>query len=347
MNNAKLVDAIVKAFADQDALKAWVGLRVPGARVASIFSGGTLDRHVFEFWEWAQAHTREIEVLQLLADHPPVGGTQLASMIYLASDGVVRSRASMQMGIPPIAPVKDWFVTKRPFVNRKEFRDALETLDVAQDGSDSVLLIDGDRSSGKSFGIRFAKRVAPPGFIEVDPAEWGTVKMTAADVAAILTTTLDDPPKIDLTKEDEAVPRLFELVKQKLKGTGAWVIADHCQRGNLTRAAESLLLKLSSAIEGGSLPGVRMIMADVDREKLSPTLKKNSRYDRAALPSREHVRLWCESLSAHIGKPCTAVVLDEIVNDVFKGLADPPAIESLVEIIEDRLSEAFARISRC
>ncbi len=285
---------------------------------------------------WVVAHVANV----------PAGAVRLASVIFAATNGAITPVASTQSGIPPVHPVRDWFVTKRPFANRHTLRDALDTFAGAQDGSDSVLVIEGEKYSGKSYGVRLARRVAPNGaFIDVDPAEWDAVPMTVADVAAILTGTTDQPPRVDLTKEDEAVPKLLATVKQRLKGSGTWIIVDNFNRANLTRAAATLLLKVADAIEAGSLPGVRLILADIDRSKLSRPLKQRSRRDRADLPDRNAVREWCDTLATHMGKDIDAS-LNQMVDDVFAGLTDPPPREVLVELLEERLSDAYARIAR-
>ena len=47
-----------------------------------------------------------------------------------------------------------------------------------------MLVIDGDRFSGKSYSIRFAVQCAPPDrFVIVDIGEWGETPMTAKDLA--------------------------------------------------------------------------------------------------------------------------------------------------------------------
>ena len=73
----------------------------------------------------------------------------------------------------------------------------------------------------------------------------------------------------------------------KLKGTKSWVIIDHCNRSVLTRPAADLIIELAGTIENGLLPGVKLILADIERTNLPGVLPYRSHHDRAVLPNED------------------------------------------------------------
>ena len=180
-----LRDAIVSEFKTIAAFEAWIALHIPDENVANIVRQNVLfDERAFDFIQWFTAKGRETEVLQKLADDPPNGSRILPNLIFVATLGGVLAAVNTRTGIKPIDPHDDWFVTQRPFANRKKLRDVLKVLDQSQPGADSVLVIEGERFTGKSYSIRFAVQCAPQErFVVVDIAEWGETPMTAKDLA--------------------------------------------------------------------------------------------------------------------------------------------------------------------
>jgi hypothetical protein len=128
----------------------------------------------------------------------------------------------------------------------------------------------------------------------------------------------------------------------KLKGTKAWVIIDHCNRSVLTRPAADLLVELAGSVENGFLPGVKLILADIERAKLPGALPYQSHLDRAVLPDETAVRLWVESLATHLEKTVTPERISQFVTEAFDGIkivigqpgatgaAPPPAVQPVV-----------------
>ena len=344
MDVALLQRAIVDAFQSKDALDNWVSLH-SGEQVDNVLTKGRLDERATELIKWAEASGKTTTILQALADNPPNGSTTLPAIISLLTANEVQPTAARRRGIPPIAPHRDWFVTSRPFANRQDLRDVLETLDAAAPGPDSVLVIDGDHLSGKSYSIRFAVQCAPPDrFVVVDVHDWQESILNAKVLAENIDPAHGTYAPFDETKESAAVPNILAWLSSRLQGRRHWIIVDHCSRGNLTEAAESLLFKLAGKIEKGFLPGTRLVLADVQRSRLPDSLKTKSRYDRAALPTREHVKLWCKTLGHHIGKPPTSTTLDEYVDEVFAGVTTATSNSDFVTLLEERLSTVFDKI---
>lgn len=342
-----LRDRLVTEFNDPQVLQDWVATHVSDENVHNILTGATLAQLTFALLTWALARSRLDEILQKLADDPPNASRTLPNIIYVWSGGTIQAAVARRNGIPPIAPSKDWFVTRRPFANRSKLRDLLEGLDTAGPGPDSVLVIDGDRFSGKSHGIRMAIQCAPQDrFTAIDIADYDTTVMNAADLAhAIDGFKSADFPPFDPTKEDDAVGRLTGWVTAKLTNSRRWLIIDHCSRANLSRPAGALLTKLAGTIERGALPGVRLIVADVDRTKLPGALPWGSGYDKAELPDRNAVTSWCETLGVHIGKPpLTPDQITDYLDTVFGGITPGAAPDQYASLVEAGLAKVFSRI---
>lgn len=338
-----LAATLVSEFQTIAAFETWITKHILDENIANIVrQNGLFDQRAFDFIQWFTAKGREAEVLQMLADDPPNGSRVLPNFIFVATFGEVEPAVNVRTGIKPIDPHDDWFVTQRPFANRRKLRDDLKVFDQAQPGADSVLVIEGDRFTGKSFSIRFAVKCAPQDrFVIVDIGDWGDTPMNAKDLTRALggakgrARPSEDFPSFDLTKEDEAVPRLLMWLTETLMGTKAWVIIDHCNRPVLTRAASTLLVKFASKIESGFLPGVKLIVADIDRTKLPGALPHGSRHDRAVLPDEAAVRQWCESFATHLNKAVTPQQISDFVNEVFNGITiligppPPPVVAPL------------------
>jgi hypothetical protein len=148
-----------------------------------------------------------------------------------------------------------------------------------------------------------------------------------------------DFPGFDETKEDSAVGPMLMWISAKLKGTKTWVIVDHCNRSVLTRPAADLLVELAGSVETGLLPGVKLILADIDRAKLPGALPYRSHYDRAVLPNEESVQQWVEALAKHLEKAVTPQQVSEFVAGAFDGIevvigqpAAPPAAQPVAAV---------------
>jgi hypothetical protein len=344
-----LRDAIVGDFESPDAARMWIDTWIktafPSENVNNVFYGDKFDTMAHALLKWAVAVGALAALMQELADRPPGGKRLLRGVVFVVSRGMITARGAG--GAAPIEPHKDWFVTRRPFANRLELRKALATFDNAEPGPDSVMVIEGDKSSGKSYSVRFARQCAPPKrYVPVDVAHFESGQMNVEDLTRALAPqggADDSVPEVDLTKENEAVPRLFTWLKSKLANTNTWLIVDHCDRPNLTEAARALLIVIARAIDDLSLPGVRLILADIARSKLPESIRVHGRYDRAALPTEQHAREWCRDLAAHLGRQCDEAEAATMAADVFKCVRTIPK-EEVPFAIEQGLARAARRI---
>jgi hypothetical protein len=319
----KLIDAIVSEFQTIPAFETWISLQIPENVANIVRPNGRFDERVYDILQWLVSRNAETDVLQAMADDPPNGSVVLPNVIYAVTLGEVEADANKRNGVKPIDPHDDFFVTQRPFANRKKLRDVLKVFDQAQPGADSVLVIDGDRFTGKSYSIRFAVQCAPKErFVAVDIGRWGTKKqLNVRDLVQLIDGYKNqDLPSYDDTKEDSAVGPMLMWLTAKLKGTKTWVIIDHCNRPILTRPALDLLTELAGSIENGFLPGVKLILADMDRAKLPGALPYRSHYDRAVLPDEAAVSQWVQSLATHLEKTVSEQQVTNFVAQAFDGI---------------------------
>jgi len=281
-------------------------------------------------------------LLRELMDHPPRDRQKMEFLVFLMSGGAVR-RSQTAHGWPP--PPDGWFVSSRPFVDRDDLRRLLRELASAAPGPASVLVIEGDRQSGKSHGIRMAIPCAPADRVVIDIDEWGEASpMRADDLARAIDNYTDRPndnfPAFDPTKEDEAVPRLLAWLVAKLRGRNAWIIIDHLNRPALTRAAYDLVCKLAGRVGIGELTNIRMVIAGIERNALPGGLAWGAKRDMAILPDPERFKDWCRSLAQHTNKPCDDPLISTLVNDVFNSGGTNPGVLGL----ERRIAAAAEKI---
>jgi hypothetical protein len=342
------VKVMQEEFRTPNALITWLTQYVRDENPHTILGANAAFRdQVISLSTWLESNGKEAKVWQLLADHPPRAGNAVPLMIYFISNATIKPGGST---FPPLPPHRSLFTTERPFANRTNLRALLETFGAAVPGANSVLLIGGERSSGKSYSLRLVRDCAAPNeFHSVDFSTWGSVQIHAWDLAAMMY-----PPalaevvadKFDPTKEESVVPRLLSWLKGKLHpGPQRWIVIDHCSRPNLTNAAQSLLYLFAAELANGSLPEVRLVLADLGAMKLPPDLKGRTRADTADLPDRKAVREWCDNLSTYMSKSLTSVELEGYVDEVFAGFQGTPPRMQFAEVLEPRLNEVHAKIA--
>ena len=129
----QLVDAIVSEFQTIAAFETWISLHILDENVANIVrQNGLFDAAGLRFppvVRSRRAATRKC--CRSSADDPPNGSRVLPNLIFVATLGEVQAAVNTRTGIKPIDPPDDWFVTQRPFANRKRLRDELKVFDQA------------------------------------------------------------------------------------------------------------------------------------------------------------------------------------------------------------------------
>lgn len=341
----KLVDAFLTIGGLQD----WLIKHLPS--YLRYLSQGSLNEEMPNLMMSSLAEDGMWTLLQQLVDHPPL--PDIPGIIFAFTMGEIKAQArKSSLGLPPVQPHENWLVAGRPFVNRKSLRDHLKKLDDSE-GAESVLIIDGDKLTGKSFSVTFAMSfdTAKASPEPLDLSAW-TSTGTILDARALATTIAGDEqgcPPFDLTKENEAVPHLMRWLAGKLKGKNIWVIIDHCNQRVLTDGAHRILIELAKRLRDGYLANLRLILVDFDRNELPMDWRDLVRYDHSALPDEKAVKEWCESLAMAAKRRYLTDAPAQWAKDVFSGLSGSNYPEGLSEgaRLERQLNKTLSAIQSC
>ncbi len=348
-DRALLIDELRKAILTVDALHTW--LRAHYAAALPELLPGTLRDELTNLLVWAEGDGDILFLLQKLADHPP--SAAIPFMIYAYTHTQIKPQEEKtNRGLPPVSPDKSWFAASRPFVNRAPLRDHLRELEHSA-GAESVLVIDGDPRTGKSFAVSLALgfEIARKSQIPLDIDDFARVGMQMdARNLAVLIAGGDEAgcPLFDETKEDEAVPRLLYWLTSKLKAKSQWIIIDHCNRRVLTRGARTLLGDLVARLRSGALPDVRLILVDFDLKALPDEWRDSVRHDSARLPDEHCVAEWCEQLASAAQRQCSADAPEQWARHVFSVLDTRSRSDgSWHSELERQLHQVFKQIMAC
>jgi hypothetical protein len=338
-----LVEVLVPLFVNRSQLRDWVTRNVH-TLVDDILVNPTITAQVTDLIRWAEAEGELGKVLQSLSDDPPdTGKAGLPVFLEIFTQGRVKAKANG--GAMPVLPHESWLAATRPFVNRDTLRQVLSTFDAADLGADSVLIIEGDRRSGKTHSVRLARICAPANRLKaVNIKDWGEGLVNVGELAEALAGS-SIVPAFDPTKEDAEGPRLLKWLVGKLQSLlpTIWVVVDHCNSLTMTRPARELLIGIASTIEAGNLSNVRLILIGFDRATLPDSLSWASRHDKAELPRAKEVRKWCESLASHEQKKFCQADIDSFLTEVFAGHPDPSNATMNPEV-EPRLFSVYRKI---
>jgi hypothetical protein len=345
LNKNTLLPVLREALVDIAGLRACFEKFYPKIQADNVLTGNTLDLQTLALLNWAESEGRLNDLLQKLVDDPPHGHSGLEYTIFALTQGeIMKTKTSDR---PQVQPYQDWFAADIPFVDRSDLRKHLEELAGSPPGPRSVLVIEGQDLSGKTHSTRLAKQCQPADrLVSIDINDYQT-RFNALDLARGIMQYRDEEglPPFDPTKENDAVPRLLSWLIGKLKTRKMWLIIDHCNRQSMTDAARELLLMLTQRVEQGELPNVRLILVDVERNKLPGRLKFATRHDIATPPSVDHIRKWCKSLSDAARRNNSVDQLNRWADEIFIGLdqsfGDPQ--ERYLEL-ENRLRNTAEKI---
>lgn len=311
-----LWNELKRVFVAVDNLKAWLRTYYPWALQKLTEKG--LEVELTNLLQESNAEDGRQALLQALCDHPP--DPALPPMIYAFTLGAIKQR-TVQYGQLP--PHQRSFVASRPFVNRTNLRQQLQELANSKGGK-RILVIDGDSRTGKSFAMNMALETEEADrvqwLVDVDNYARFALELDARKFAVEIVGHEKDCPSFDITKEEEAVPRLMTWLARELQDKKIWIIIDHCNRQVMTRGARNLLKLLVDALYRGGLRGVRLILADFNRAELSPQLQSTIRYDRAELPARQHVEEWCRQVATLENRAFDPGEPEQWTDDVFADL---------------------------
>jgi len=345
-----LCQKLIESFLTIGALQEW--LRAHYAAALPQLAMGNLPTELMNLMAWASSVDGMRTLLQKLVDDPP--SLEIAPIIYGLTSGEICPRRPINpYGLPPVPAHQSWFAADRPFVDRKQLRDHLMDLDQSQ-GARQILIIDGERRTGKSFAICLAQRFdgarnAPRPPLNLDNFARVGARLSARELAIEIAGGDDQGcPSYDDTKEDEAVPHLVQWLTGKLKGATRWVIIDHCNRLVLTQAARSVLASLAEELWNGYLPNLRLILVDFDRNALPAGWRDQVRYDHAELPDEQRVAEWCEQLATAAKRQIPSGAPAQWAHEVFCGLGGLDQTDGSWHAgLERQLRQAVKHVMAC
>lgn len=332
-----LWEQLLRAFGVLAELNNWLARNLPS--MLPELGPGNLSTELMNLFRASNAEDGRQALFQALCDDPP--DPTIPPMIFAFTLGAIRSKTPYAAQLPPH---QRSFVASRPFVNRTNLRKQLQELATSAGGK-RILVIDGDSRSGKSFAMSMALETEEPDRVQwpinIDDYATSGLTLNARDFAVAIVGHEDGCPAFDLTKEDEAVPRLMTWLAKELQNRKIWIIIDHCNRQVMTRAAGRMLKLLADRLYQGGLNGVRLILADFNRNELPPQLQSTIRYDRAELPAQQHVEDWCRQVATLENREFDPAEPAKWADDVFAGLqAYPRSDGSWHMAFEQRLMRA-------
>jgi len=312
----RLWEQLLRAFRVIGELNNWLARNLPS--MLPELGPGNLSTELTTLLRASDAQDGRQALFQALCDDPPDPDIPYAIFVY--THGTIKSKTPYAAQLPPHQRT---FVASRPFVNRTNLRKQLQELATSAGGK-RILVVDGDSRSGKSFAMSMALETAEPESVQwpinIDDYATSGVTLDAREFAIAIVGHENGCPAFDLTKEDEAVPRLMTWLATELQNKKIWIIIDHCNRQVMTRAAGRLLKLLVDRLYQGGLNGVRLILADFNRNELPPQLQNMIRYDRAELPVLQHVEEWCRQVAKLEQREFDEAEPAQWANDVFAGL---------------------------
>jgi hypothetical protein len=315
-----LWEELISAFGDVEGLRSWLRARLPEAQRDLV--AGKLPEVLGTLMRTADARDGAASLYQELVDHAP--SSRVPGMIYAISKGAIVPRQAADQGQPNVPPYQRWFVFSRPFVDRTHLRSQLQQLATTEGGPESILVIEGERRTGKSMAVSLAVGVEDKSEeripIDIDVFASSSAGINARDLAVTIADTEEDCPAFDITKEDEAVPHLVRWMTQKLRKSKRWIIIDHCNREFMTRGAQNVLKLLAKQLGIGAMQGVRLILADFSRAEVEKAVGYRVRYDRAVLPTEQQVEEWGRDFATKARKVFDKDDPAKWASSVFKGL---------------------------
>jgi hypothetical protein len=322
---------LIAAFGNVQGLQNWLNAHLPAALPDLV--PGTLDVVLRVLLQTAEARDGAMALYQELVNYPP--STNVPGMIHTITGGAITPRQASD-GLPVVPSHLRWFVFRRPFVDRTHLRSQLQELAHSDGGPDSILVIEGERRTGKSLAVSLAlgvkeesrnrRRIDIDGFGNSDEK----ININARDLAVAIAGTEEGCPKFDITKEAEAVFTLNQWLKEVLNKetfdektrvqTDRWILIDHCDRKFMTRPARNLLKKFAEELQAGAMQGVRLILADFSLNELPEAWRSQVRHDQALLPTQGQVEEWSRDLATKAHKVFDQDAPAEWASSVFKDL---------------------------
>jgi hypothetical protein len=350
-----LRDELILAFGDFEGLRSWLTANLPAALQSLVPEA--IDVAVGRLMRAAAARDGSASLYQELVNYPPSSNVQ--GMIYAITKGAITPRQAGD-GLPDVPSHLRWFVFKRPFVDRTHLRSQLQELAHSEGGPESILVIEGDRRTGKSLAVSLALGVKNESVfrrrINIDAFGNSDAGINARGLAVAITGTDQACPAFDITKEAEAVGGLIQWIKEILNKetvnevtrlqTDRWILIDHCDRKFMTRAARDLLKQFAEELQAGAMQGVRLILADFSPNEFPEAWRSQVRHDQAELPTERQVEDWGRDLATKTNKVFDKDAPAKWASSVFKDLARYNKDDGSWHIVFDQRLRRVADIIR-
>jgi hypothetical protein len=336
-----LRDAIRDSFSEAE-LDAFLITDFGGQGLPNYVGGGNTPWPVRVSLFVQQLHQRE-EVqafLELLAGHP--GPSQGGGGV--GPNPTLRQRASeiLRAFTPPAAGSRPCFVGGRRFIDRELLWPEIESFANSGAGNQRVLLIDGERGTGKSHSkllIREWARVRGR-YIEVDfaerssPAEAPVAELTAPIVKRlelVLARKFDDLAQEarDIQYLGETLVAALEQAERQADDRGDnepwWLLVDGLNLVRVSDEIVGLIMRLVLAIDKYQLQNLWLVLIGLEPVRLTGDLPTLVRRNSSNFPDLNHVKSWLCQLGANRQPKLEDDPALQPILDKLRGLVGPSA----------------------
>jgi Effector-associated domain 1 len=221
----------------------------------------------------------------------------------------ISARLEISLQINPEEPFDAIRIFGDPMLDRNEFRNKLKLLKT--ETVPPVLLVDGGRYSGKSWGIRLvtygARKSNGIKPAVVDLRDYKGRLVDAGTLGELIAEEIDyDKPSPKPSEEQDAqwIRQYCGWLRRELKGLGGdwWIVIDDLEKVTLAESAKDFIYALGKAIPT-SMPMVRLIIVSYhDPEALATGV---GAMDRDPVP-----RMTIDEIKEHLANFFAAVYLE-------------------------------------
>jgi len=341
-------EALIRLYTTRAAVERMVQLHLNQTLDQITTSQEGLSIVLFRLVQWAHAHGKFPELVRA---------------VWLDTNGAREwadvfgpfLRASPPSMLSAANPEDDWLLGEDVFINRADLRQKLRGL--RPGAGKRVLIVRGERYTGKSYTLRLIQHVAQVRREQVaciDVADTFGTTGTPGDFAVTLLRNLNLPHK-DVPERDPQNPNRwpkelcpFLIGRLRSLQDPWWIVLDGCARAKLGAELWATIIQLCAEIQA-NLQQLRVALLDFD-EAVQPPLKRHARIEQIARINAEHVRnLFLTALAGqgHV----TEQRLDEEIDAVFEGIdvtSTDPAEEEEPPLarVGARVCEALERLRR-
>ena len=247
---------------------------------------------------------------------------------------------------PPADPWLTCIVRNAPFIDREPLREAMRELEA--DGGRQVLVVHGDRGTGKTYTAEFVRwraRECSHEFIHVDLEQ--LTRLSPIDSLVwpeAIAASLSDQMGLGLvlpTREqaDQQYSRWNLVCCDKLTGALIadprrwWIVVDSFNLVPLPQATSDFFKELAFRVDA-SLSRVRLVLLGFG-DSLRPDLERHAHRERTTYPTHEDLGLYFQRLHVSAGKVPDPATVAAQVQRVLSGVDPngPARMRSLADAV--------------